>query len=102
MTPSPRLRAFTEAVRALYERNRQRGVAPWCGLEYDFVCPSMGTYPFQWFWDSCFHTVVLSHFDVERARTEIRSLLANAQPDGFVAHVTFWQRVAFEDLLSTY
>ena len=102
MTPSPRLRAFTEAVRALYDRNRQRGFAPWCGLEYDFVCPSMGTYPFQWFWDSCFHTVVLSHFDVERARIELRSLLANAQPDGFIAHVTFWQREKFEDLLSTY
>lgn len=93
---------MTEAVRGLYERNRQRGEAPWCGLEYDFVCPSMGTYPFQWFWDSCFHTVALSRFDLERARIELRSLLANAQPDGFVAHVTFWQRERFEALLSTY
>ena len=102
MTASPRLRALTDEVRALYDRNRQRGFAPWCGLEYDFVCPSMGTYPFQWFWDSCFHAVVLSHVDVERARRELRSLLANAQPDGFVAHVTFWQRERFEALLSTY
>jgi hypothetical protein len=93
---------MTDAVRALYDRNRQRGVAAWCGLEYDFVCPSMGTYPFQWFWDSCFHAVALSHFDLERSRIEIRSLLANAQPDGFIAHVTFWQRERFEELLSTY
>ena len=93
---------MTEAVRALYDRNRQRGFAAWCGLEYDFVCPSMGTYPFQWFWDSCFHTVVLARFDPARARSEVRSLLANAQPDGFIAHVTFWQRERFEDLLSTY
>ena len=62
----------------------------------------MGTYPFQWFWDSCFHAVVLSHIDPARAQIEIRSLLANAQPDGFVAHVTFWQREKFEELLSTY
>jgi len=102
MTDSRRLRAMTDAVRELYDRNRQRGVAPWCGFEYDFVCPSMGTYPFQWFWDSCFHAVVLSHIDSGRAQIEIRSLLANAQPDGFVAHVTFWQREKFEDLLSTY
>jgi Mannosylglycerate hydrolase MGH1-like glycoside hydrolase domain len=102
MSDSKRLRAMTDAVRALYDRNRQRGVAPWCGLEYDFVCPSMGTYPFQWFWDSCFHAVALSHVDPGRAQIEIRSLLANAQPDGFVAHVTFWQRERFEDLLSTY
>ena len=101
-TPSTRVRRMTDEVRSLYSRNRQRGVASWCGLEYDFVCPSMGTYPFQWFWDSCFHTIVLSQFDAERAQTEIRSLLANAQTDGFVAHVTFWQRERFEDLLSTY
>jgi glycogen debranching enzyme len=91
-----------ESVRALYDRNRQRGHAAWCGYDYDFVCPSMGTYPFQWFWDSCFHTVALAHFDRERARSEVRSLLKNAQPDGFVAHVTFWQREAFEEMLKTY
>jgi glycogen debranching enzyme len=102
MPVSARLRAMTEAVDGLYTRNRQRGTASWCGFDYDFVCPSLGTYPFQWFWDSCFHTVVLARFDVERARSELRSLLANAQPDGFVAHVTFWQRERFEALLSTY
>ena len=64
---SPRLTRMTDAVRTLYDRNRQRGTAEWCGLAYDFVCPSTGTYPFQWFWDSCFHAVVLSHFDPERA-----------------------------------
>ena len=102
MAMTPRLRAMTDAVRALYDRNRQRGFAEWCRREYDFVCPSMGTYPFQWFWDSCFHAVALAHFDIERSRIEMRSLLANQQPDGFVAHVTFWQRERFEELLSTY
>jgi hypothetical protein len=89
-------------VAALYDRNRQQGVAPWCGYEYDFVCPSTGTYPFQWFWDSCFHTIVLSHFDVRRAELELTSLLKNQQPDGFVAHVTFWQREKYEEMLKTY
>jgi glycogen debranching enzyme len=91
-----------DSVRVLYDRNRQRGRAAWCDRDYDFVCPSMGTYPFQWFWDSCFHAVALSHIDPERARIEVRSLLANAQPDGFVAHVTFWQREKYEDMLATY
>ena len=97
-----RYERMRESVRALYDRNRQRGHAAWCGYDYDFVCPSMGTYPFQWFWDSCFHTVALSHVDPERARSEERSLLRNQQPDGFVAHVTFWQREAFEEMLKTY
>jgi glycogen debranching enzyme len=32
----------------------------------------------------------------------MRSLLRNQQPDGFVAHVTFWQREAYEEMLQTY
>jgi hypothetical protein len=91
-----------DAIAALYQRNRQQGFASWCGREYDFVCPSTGTYPFQWFWDSCFHAVVLSHFDLDRAKSEVTSLLANQADDGFVAHVTFWQRERYEALLSTY
>lgn len=92
-----------ESVRAMYDRNRQRGVAKWCeDFEYDFVCPSMGTYPFQWLWDSCFHAIVLSHLDIKRAEAELMSLLKNQQPDGFISHVTFWQREKYEALLSTY
>ena len=56
-----RLARTRQSVAETYVRIRQRGHAAWCGFDYDFVCPSMGTYPFQWFWDSCFHAVVLSH-----------------------------------------
>ncbi len=86
------LPALRDQVRLLYDLNRQRGHAEWCDVEYDFVCPSHRLYPFQWFWDSCFHAMVLSHLDRERAESEITTLLANQQPDGFIAHVTFWQR----------
>jgi Glycosyl hydrolase family 63 C-terminal domain len=90
------------AVDALFARNRQTGWAPWCEREYDFVCPSNGTYPFQWFWDSCFHAIALSHVDPVRAEAELTSLLANQHDDGFVSHVTFWQRERYEGMLSTY
>lgn len=99
---SQRYERMEQAVRELYLRNRQQGTAPWCGYAYDFVCPSSGTYPFQWFWDSAFHAIVLSRFDVARAQAELASLLKNQQPDGFVAHVTFWQRERYEEMLSTY
>ncbi len=89
-------------VERLYDANRQVGTASWCGHDYDFVCPSTGTYPFQWFWDSCFHAIVLSRFDVRRAEVELQSLMRNQQPDGFVAHVTFWQREKYEALLKNY
>jgi glycogen debranching enzyme len=105
--PAPGLEAdrvhrMRAAVSNLYARNRQRGYAAWCDRDYDFVCPSMTTYPFQWFWDSCFHAIVLSHLDPVRAESELVSLLANQQPDGLVPHVTFWQGETFEDRLADY
>lgn len=97
-----RLEWLRAQVTDLYERNRQWGWASWCQRSYDFVCPSHAVYPFQWFWDSCFHAVVLSHIDIDRAESELTSLLANQQDDGFVAHVTFWQRERFEDTIADY
>ncbi len=76
----------------LYRSNRQQGHADWCDRDYDYVCPSPDTYPFQWFWDSCFHAVVLSRFDPARAAGELRTLLANQFPDGFVSHMTLWRQ----------
>lgn len=105
--PAPDLEAarverMRAAVNNLYARNRQRGHAAWCDRDYDFVCPSMTTYPFQWFWDSCFHAIVLSHLDPVRAESELLSLLTNQQPDGLVPHVTFWQGEEFEERLPDY
>jgi len=91
-----------DQVADLYTRNRQQGTATWNGLDYDFVCPSTVTYPFQWFWDSCFHAIALSHIDPGRAESEISGLLANQQDDGLIPHVIFWQRERFEASVSTY
>jgi neutral trehalase len=89
-------------VGVIHEKNRQRGHATWCDYDYDFSCPSSVTYPFQWFWDSCFNAVALSHIDIAKAESEIKSLLLNQHEDGFVSHVTFWQRDVFEAMVSTY
>ena len=85
-----RLTDLRAQVAALYRENRQQGHAAWCGADYDYVCPSVETYPFQWFWDSCFHAIVLSRMDIERAEQELKTLLMNQQPDGFIPHVTYW------------
>jgi glycogen debranching enzyme len=90
-TERARLAELRSAVRDLYRSNRRQGHADWCQRDYDYVCPSPDTYPFQWFWDSCFHAIVLSRLDPDRAVTELRTLLANQHPDGFVSHMTLWQ-----------
>ncbi len=59
--------------------------------DYAYTCPSRtGGYPWQWFWDSCFHAIVLSSFDVKLAQRELRTLWKSQHPDGFIPHVVHW------------
>jgi glucosylglycerate hydrolase len=55
-----------------------------------FCVPHAGTYPFQWLWDSCFHSVVWAELGDERAVTELSTALAHQSPSGFVPHLTYW------------
>jgi glycogen debranching enzyme len=80
-----------EALRIL-DGNRQTSISDWEGRPYDFSCPANLSYPFQWFWDSCFHAITLTHLDPERAKLELATLLSAAQPDGFIPHIIFWRR----------
>jgi len=57
---------------------------------FAYTAPSPGRYPWQWYWDSCLTAVGWRHFDPERARAELESLLGAAEPDGFVGHTIFW------------
>ena len=79
------------AARKILLGNLRRGVADWNGKEYSFVCPSLVGYPFQWFWDSCFHAIALIHLDPEQAKAEMKTLMSAALPDGFIPHIVFWE-----------
>lgn len=92
-----------EAVRVL-RQNWQQGERD--GVPYSYTEPSPSRYPWQWYWDSCFAAIVWRRFDRERARAELRSLLAAQRPDGFIGHTVFWrtpvswQRLAFYNVAS--
>jgi hypothetical protein len=60
------------------------------GVHYGYSRPSPGHYPWQWYWDSCFHAIVWRRFDPARAESELRSLLAGGSDDGFIGHTIFW------------
>jgi glycogen debranching enzyme len=84
-----RIRA--EAARILAQ-NRRTGHAAWNDHDYAYVVPSPGSYPFQWFWDSCFHAIALTHVNLEWAEDELTTLLAGAQPSGFIPHQILWEK----------
>jgi hypothetical protein len=54
-----------------------------------FCVPNPTTYPWQWLWDSCFHSVVWAHLDDERAIVELSSALSAQDGDGFVPHIGY-------------
>jgi hypothetical protein len=62
------------------------------GVPYGYARPSPRHYPWQWYWDSCFHAIVWRRFDRGRAESELRSLIAGGAEDGFIGHVIFWNR----------
>ena len=66
------------------QNHREKG-----GFEY--TVPSQESYPYQWFWDSCFHAIILSHFDIERAKKELRSLMSKQFASGLIPHVIYWE-----------
>ena len=40
-----------------------------------FSIPCENLYPFQWFWDSGFIAIGLAHYDIEKAKKEVSTLL---------------------------
>ena len=54
-----------------------------------FTIPSKGLYPFQWKWDSGFIAIGLAYFDMNKAKTEISTLLDTQWENGFIPHIVF-------------
>ncbi len=52
-----------------------------------YTIPAEGLYPHQWMWDSAFIAIGMSHYDVERAQTEILSILRGQWANGMVPHM---------------
>lgn len=81
-----------EQAKALLLANRRQGYDPHFRRPYRYTCPSPERYRWQWFWDSCFHAIVLSHWDLEQAKEELASLVSVQRPNGFIGHVIYWGR----------
>jgi hypothetical protein len=71
-------------------RNWREGHRSADGVPFAYTCPSPSHYPWQWYWDSCFTAISWRHFDEQRSRRELESLLAAQRDDGFIGHTIFW------------
>lgn len=63
------------------------------GRIYRYTVPSQNHYPFQWFWDSCFHAIIYTRLNLpERAKSEIDCLFLRQRENGFMPHIQFWDK----------
>lgn len=51
--------------------------------------PAAGMYPHQWLWDSCFIAIGQRHYDVERAKQELLSLVRGQWANGMLPNMIF-------------
>lgn len=54
-----------------------------------YTMPNRATYPWQWLWDSCFHSIVWSELGDERALIELAQLFRFQTAQGFVPHMNY-------------
>ena len=78
---SKRKDELDEQARAILKGNDQGG----------YTIPTKGLYPFQWNWDSALVALGFSTFDLDRAWTEIETLLKGQWDTGMVPHIMFWK-----------
>ena len=55
----------------------------------NYTQPAHNLYPHQWLWDSCFIAIGLRHIDLERAKTELLSLLRGQWHNGMLPNIIF-------------
>ncbi len=60
-----------------------------------FTIPAEGLYPHQWLWDSCFIAIGLRHYNIERAQTELKSLLRGQWANGMLPHMIFAKGLSY-------
>ncbi|MBP9852691.1 MAG: hypothetical protein QG629_761 [Patescibacteria group bacterium] len=54
-----------------------------------YTVPAENLYPHQWLWDSCFIAIGLRHCDIDRAKTELRSLVRGQWANGMLPNMIF-------------
>ena len=86
--------ALKSKVRGLLLSNLSEGYSSLLRKHYCFIQPSPGTYPFQFWWDTCFHVFMLCRVgEYELAKRNLRSLFAMQEDNGLVGHMTFWKKL---------
>ncbi len=83
-----------EKIKNLMFKNMIHGYAKNMDYHYGFTQPSPERYPFQYFWDTCFHAIILVALgESTHAKKHLRSLFAVQRDDGFIGNIIYWKKI---------
>lgn len=58
-----------------------------------YTVPSPDSYPYQWFWDSCFHALIYERLgELDLAKKELQSLTVKQFKNGMIPHMIYWEK----------
>ena len=57
--------------------------------DFGYCSPNVARYRWQWLWDSCFNAIIFGALGDERGVTELASLMALQNEEGFVPHMGY-------------
>jgi len=84
-----------DKVKEIIHDNMVSGYSKSANADFHYTKPSPGTYPYQFFWDTCFHIFILNALgEHEMAKKHLISLFALQEEDGFVGHMIYWERIS--------
>ena len=86
--------SISAGLQDVLRRNAREGYSRLLRRHYSYIAPSPGRYPFQWYWDTCFHVFMLVRLgELAWAKRNFASLFVMQDEDGFVGHMIFWNQV---------
>ncbi len=88
-------RSLPECKRPEYEKlyykclevNKLNVYSPQDGIDCRFTTPDRLPHRHMWLWDSMFHAVAISGYDISLAKDAIRAVLQCQRDDGFIPHM---------------
>jgi len=84
------MKNLKEQAFSLLKRNIKKGYSKNFKRDFFYLSPD-SVHFHQWFWDSCFHIIVMSKSEPEIAKKEFGTLISVQQKDGFIPHIIFWK-----------
>ena len=83
-----------DKVKEIIYANMISGHSKSANVDFHYTKPSPSTYPYQFFWDTCFHVFILNALgEHEMAKKHLVSLFSLQEENGFVGHMIYWERI---------